>query len=92
MQHIQHLRLKDWIHSLDGNTGSRLWHGEYIDTVDGIVIDKFSEREAHDFHGYSGFAVFEHFEEGEGGPAQKFPQMVSVFDGLVGFEKLEFSH
>lgn len=43
--------------------GSRLWHSENVDHIDGVVVDEFSKHQPHHFHGNSGSSVFEHLQQ-----------------------------
>lgn len=64
-QHVHHLGLEDGIDSLDGDTGTRLWHGENVHDLDGVVVDELAEHQTHDLHWNTGAAVTQHLEEGQ---------------------------
>mmetsp|Transcript_120 Transcript_120/g.157 ORF Transcript_120/g.157 Transcript_120/m.157 type:complete len:260 (+) Transcript_120:259-1038(+) len=67
LEHVEHFGLEYRIDGFDGYGGTGLWHGKYVDAVDGVIVYELSEHEAHDFHGYTCSSVFEHFEEGQRG-------------------------
>mmetsp|Transcript_687 Transcript_687/g.1083 ORF Transcript_687/g.1083 Transcript_687/m.1083 type:complete len:265 (+) Transcript_687:399-1193(+) len=66
LQHVEHFSLKYGIYRFDRHGCSALGHGEYVDAVDGVVVNELSEHEAHYFHGNSRSSVLEHFEESQG--------------------------
>mmetsp|Transcript_9898 Transcript_9898/g.15865 ORF Transcript_9898/g.15865 Transcript_9898/m.15865 type:complete len:221 (+) Transcript_9898:722-1384(+) len=63
LQHVQHFCLKDGIHGLDTHRGTRLRHGKDIYTIDGVIIHKLAQHEAHDFHRNPSPTVLEHFQK-----------------------------
>ena len=42
LEHVEHLGLEDGVDGLDGDAGARLWHGEDIDALDGVVVDELA--------------------------------------------------
>lgn len=41
-QHVQHLGLENGIYGLHGHSCTRLWHGEHIDDLHCVVVDKLT--------------------------------------------------
>lgn len=66
LQHVHHLGLEDWINSFDGYASTTLWHSKDVHHTDGVVINKFTQHQAHDFHRNASTAMPQHLEEGKG--------------------------
>lgn len=72
LQHVHHRRLKDRIYSLDTDTGTALRHGIHINNLDRVVVDEFTQHQAHDLHRYPGPPVAQHFEQRKRGDVYGF--------------------
>mmetsp|Transcript_9449 Transcript_9449/g.14233 ORF Transcript_9449/g.14233 Transcript_9449/m.14233 type:complete len:256 (+) Transcript_9449:310-1077(+) len=66
LKHVEHIGLKDWVHSFYTYTGTMLRHGEHVDTRDGILVYKLSKHEPHHLHRNTSATMLQHFQQGEG--------------------------
>lgn len=83
LEHVEHLGLEDGVDGLDGDAGAALRHGEHVDDLDGVVVDKLAQHEPHDLHGHAGAAVLEHLEQRE---RRDVHGLGGVHDGGVGVD------
>mmetsp|Transcript_59061 Transcript_59061/g.103359 ORF Transcript_59061/g.103359 Transcript_59061/m.103359 type:complete len:273 (+) Transcript_59061:351-1169(+) len=63
LEQIKHLCLEDGIHSLNTDAVSGLWHREYVNNADSIIINEFTEHEPHDLHGDAHAPVLQHLQQ-----------------------------
>ena len=59
--HVHESLLIDWINRFNRDCSSHLWHWEYINDGDGVIIMNFSNHKTHDFKWDSCSAMFQHF-------------------------------
>ena len=64
--HLVHkLLLEDRVDRLDGHCRTLLRHREDIDDCDRVVVNDFTDHEAHDFEGHTSPAMLHHLQERE---------------------------
>jgi len=65
LHHLHKLLLVNWIHWLNRYSCSNLWHREYINDTNSVIIVNLANHQAHNFEWNTSCTMLHHFQQSE---------------------------